>query len=231
MATNAYMTGRKKYARPQAMLWSENQGNLENGLYAPIGYEVGAVVPEGTDASLEDQFIVLSDHNRSAIDFSTQRIERRERMINGRMRSYHIADKLSVSLSWTNLPSRAFKESPNFSEAGKTELSPYSTNKREPLLNDPNARNYAPAEQYTVDGGAGGIELLEWYDNHQGSFWVYMGYDKYTNFAETDPQRYSKLGQYNQVLEMFISSFDYSIVRRGSGTHDLWDITVSLEEV
>ena len=30
-ANSAYLQGRKKYARPQAMLWSENAGTLKNG--------------------------------------------------------------------------------------------------------------------------------------------------------------------------------------------------------
>jgi hypothetical protein len=44
MATAAYMTGRKRYQRPEAILWSNNSGTLTSGLYVPNGYEVGAVV-------------------------------------------------------------------------------------------------------------------------------------------------------------------------------------------
>ena len=108
MATAAYLTGRKRFQRPQAILWSENAGTLVDGLYVPNGYEVGADVPEETDPSLIDQFLILSDHNRGEISFQPQRIEQRQRTINGRMRSYHIADKLSISWTWSNLPSRAF---------------------------------------------------------------------------------------------------------------------------
>ena len=129
MATQAYMTGRRKYARPQALLFSENPGTLrlidqgtedEKVLYYPDGYEVGQPLPAAGVASDADQFIILSDHNRGAIDFSTDRIENRERMINGRMRSYHVADKLNLSLSWNMLPSRSFPGAPNFSEYGTT---------------------------------------------------------------------------------------------------------------
>ena len=42
MATAAYMSGRKRYARPQGILWSENPGTLQNGIYVPEGIEVGA---------------------------------------------------------------------------------------------------------------------------------------------------------------------------------------------
>jgi hypothetical protein len=37
----------------------------------------------------------------------TERIENRERMVSGRMRSKHIADKYTFSTSWEMLPSRS----------------------------------------------------------------------------------------------------------------------------
>ena len=214
MATNpnaaAYMSGRKKYQRPQAMLWSENSGTLVNGIYVPNGYEVGSTTGTETDESTFNQFLILSDDNRAAIDFKPTRIEKRERMINGRMRSYHIADKLTISTSWSMLPSRSFALAPDFnSSTGKS----------------PNT-----SLDYTSDGGAGGVELLDWYENHQGSFWVYLAYDKYSNFGK-DNSSYGHLGQYNQLVEMFFSDFSYSVQKRGGSTHDFWNISVTLEEV
>jgi hypothetical protein len=32
-------------------------------------------------------------------------------------------------------------------------------------------------------------------------------------------------------MEMFISSFDYDVVKRGGSTYDLWNLSVTLEEV
>jgi hypothetical protein len=63
MATSAYLTGRRRYTRPQGILWANNAGTLSNGLYVPTGVEVGASTTE-TDPDLLDQFIILSDHNR-----------------------------------------------------------------------------------------------------------------------------------------------------------------------
>ena len=60
MATSSYITGRKRYQRPQAILWSENAGTLTNGLYVPTGYEIGADIPEGTDSNMIDQFLILN---------------------------------------------------------------------------------------------------------------------------------------------------------------------------
>ena len=197
MATATYLAGRKKYGRPQAMLFSDNPGTLDGGFY----------VPQGTE--FED-FLILSDHNREKIDFRPNRIENKVRTINGRMRSYHIADKLSISTSWKALPSRASSAEPVIDqESGQTFIGPNDL-------------------AYTADNGAGGVDLLNWYENHQGSFWVFLAYDKLTNFSS---DRYNKMGQYNEIIEVFFEDFQYDVVNRGRGTHDFWDISLSLEEV
>lgn len=209
MADSGYIVGRKRYGRPQAMLWSNNPGSVQEGYYVPSGYEYGTAITSPNPLE-DDQFLILSDHNRSEISFSSQRIEQRQRMINGRMRSHHISDKLIISTSWSMLPSRRYSEDPQFDiNTGKSTM-----------FNTP--------DEYTVDGGAGGIDLLEWYENHQGSFYVFLAYDKYTNF--TGSTAYNKLGIYNQVLEVYFSDFNYTVVKRGSTNHDLWNISVTLEE-
>ena len=83
--------------------------------------------------------------------------------------------------------------------------------------------------QYTTDGGAGGVEILDWYENHKGSFWVYLAYDKYSNFGK-DEAAYAHLPQYNQLIEMSITDFSYNVNKRGNSNFDLWDISVTLEE-
>ena len=212
MSSSSYLIGRKRYSRPQAILWSDNPGTLTDGLYVPNGYEVGSDVPENTDVSLIDQFLILSDHNRGEINFTPQRIEQRQRTINGRMRSYHIADKMSISFSWTMLPSRAFYQNAGFNET--TGISPYQNN----------------TQEFTADGGAGGVELLDWYQSHQGPFWMYLAYDKYSNFGDNN-QAFGHLGQYNEIIQVYFADFNYSVVKRGGNNFDLWNISVTLEEV
>jgi len=202
-----YMQSRKKYNRPSGMLWSENSGTLINGLYIPYGLEVGADASNEPDADLVDQFLMLTDDNRSPLDFSDERIEKRERMINGRMRSYHTADKMKLSTSWSLIPSRSHADVPAF---------------------DP-ATGLSPVKSYTTDGGAGGADMLEWYDGHKGSFWVFLAYDRKGIFKGTEAP-YDHLQQYNQLVEMFISSFSYSVEKRGT-KFDYWNVSVTLEEV
>ena len=202
-----YMQSRKKYNRPSGMLWSENSGTLINGLYIPYGLEVGADASNEPDADLVDQFLMLTDDNRSPLDFSDERIEKRERMINGRMRSYHTADKMKLSTSWSMIPSRSHANVPAF---------------------DP-ATGLSPVKSYTTDGGAGGADMLEWYDSHKGSFWVFLAYDRKGIFKGT-AQPYQHLQQYNQLIEMFISDFSYSVEKRAN-KFDYWNVSVTLEEV
>ena len=211
MATSAYLTGRRRYTRPQGILWSNNAGTLSNGLYVPTGVEVGASTTE-TDPNLLDQFIILSDHNRGDMQFNTQRIEQRQRTINGRMRSYHIADKLTMSVSWNMLPSRGYSGLPNFNSSTGVSPSEGSTT------------------EYTADGGAGGVELLDWYETHQGPFFMYLAYDKYTNL-EGQNYKYTGLNRYNQIIEVYFADFNYTVVKRGATNHDLWNISATLEEV
>lgn len=202
-----YIQGRKKYYRPSGMLWSENTGTLKNGLYVPNGYEIGVDPESVEDQSLLDQFLLITDDNRQPLEFSEERIEKRERMINGRMRSYHIADKLKLSTSWSMIPSRSHANVPTFDTITGT----------------------SPHKSYTTDGGAGGADMLEWYDSHKGSFWVFLAYDRKGIFKGT-PEPYDHLQQYNQLIEMFISDFSYSVEKRGT-KFDYWNVSVSLEEV
>jgi hypothetical protein len=51
------------------------------------------------------KFRRVTEHNRSPLSLNINRIETGQRMANGIMRKYFIADKLSVNVSWEMLPS------------------------------------------------------------------------------------------------------------------------------
>jgi hypothetical protein len=189
MVSSAYLNARKKWTRPQAVIFSNNSTGILDG------------VPQISGTERED-FIILSDHNRSEISFKANRLENRKRMVNGHMRSYHIADKMSVSFSYSLIPSRSFDGDPEFNTSG--------------ITTDPSLT------EYTADGGAGGAELLDWYSSNPGSFYMFLSYDK---------NPYDNLSKYSDELEVFISDFSYNVIKRGGTNHDLWDISISLEEV
>lgn len=202
MASVAYMQGRRQYQRPQAILLANNSGTIETvdgeSFYVPLGEEFV-------------DFIILSDDNRKQVDIKPDRIEKRERTINGRMRSYHIADKLKINASWDMLPSRSFATLPEFNaETGKTAL--------------------ARSEKYTSDGGAGGVEIKQWYDDNPGSFFVFLAYDNYKNFGN-NASSFNNLNKYSEIVEVFFSDFSYNIIKRGGSTYDFWNISFALEEV
>lgn len=482
MSTVEYLQGRKKYRRPQAVLFANNQGTVVTvteieatesipmgDYYIPLGVEIN----QNSIDQNGYEFLITSDDNRGPLDFTEVRLEKRERMINGRMRSYHIADKLQISMSWDMLPSRGFATAPLFDTSGVTGLMTsgeyrgydraerttntdptvsdkviYTTigdiivqgqytqiaSKSIPVFVDSNLEptiqeitieknggyvfiperiiekiegqisvvvlkdgDYAvipertvfatdsgdneqikvfptlikivagtvtipstvvynslnqpisipeqvvsvgtetiseiPSEtimisgtsyailipeytiyqgvgtteipsqvvntsdttysiiipahyvyqglsevtipketieitrvlssivvpektvfqgeshktigytedldgvaetflsqKYTSDGGAGGVELLDWYQNYQGSFWVYLSYDKYSNYGKSGPA-YQNLNKYSQVVEVFFSDFSYSVEKRGGTNYDFWNVSLTLEEV
>lgn len=207
MASNAYISNRKKYSKPQAVLWSDSKPVLTNGLYLPLGYEDQASSWDGVES-----FIILSDHNRGPLDFSVERIEQRKRTINGRMRSYHIADKLRLDISWEMLPSKSYKAAPQINDIGQASTT---------------------GLEYTADGGAGGAEILDWYNNHTGSFWMLLSYDNYKQLPDSGTDPYSALAitRYTQAIEVYFADFKYSVQKRTAGNYDFWNISVSLEEV
>ena len=213
MVSSAYLSARKKWNRPQAVIFSNNPGIFDQ-------YNNLAI-----DGVEREDFIILSDHNRSDISFTTNRLENRKRMVNGHMRSYHIADKMDISFSYNLLPSRSYNKDPEFSNAGVeqsgsivpgTPINPSLFPARNSLV------------EYTADGGAGGAELLDWYTQNPGSFYMFLSYDKPQNFSTN---KYENLDKYSDSLEVFISNFSYNVVKRGGTNHDLWDISISLEEV
>lgn len=199
MATTTYLAGRKKYTRPQAVVWCDDY-SFSGSTYVPNGNEF-------------EDFIILSDHNRSEIKVESDRIENRKRMINGTMRSYHVADKIKYSWNWSMIPSRGFSSEPTFSAGGALQRS------QSP---DPVVGIQTVPLMYTADGGAGGSDLLEWYENHKGPFYMLLSYDK---------QKYSNLNSYTEVAQVYFASFSYDVSKRGLTSHDFWDISMTLEEV
>ena len=199
MATTTYLAGRKKYTRPQAVVWCDDY-SFSGSTYVPNGNEF-------------EDFIILSDHNRSEIKVESDRIENRKRMINGTMRSYHVADKIKYSWNWSMIPSRGFSSEPTFTTGGALQRS------QSP---DPVVGIQTVPLMYTADGGAGGSDLLEWYENHKGPFYMLLSYDK---------QKYSTLSSYTEVAQVYFASFSYDVSKRGLTSHDFWDISMTLEEV
>ena len=64
------------------------------------------MINAGIAISLDNtNWYYITDHNREQIDISNELIEHAQRMANGRMRKYVIANKRKFSTSWKDLPS------------------------------------------------------------------------------------------------------------------------------
>ena len=87
-------TLQRVWTRPALMIFTEAEPTIVDAISGQ--YDLGTA---GTN------FIYLTDDNRSDLQVSLDRIEYKKRMINGRMRSYHVADKRTFSVSWKDLPS------------------------------------------------------------------------------------------------------------------------------
>jgi hypothetical protein len=201
---NTYIDNRKRWKRPQAMLWSNNPGEVvKSGSYSGATYPLGQ---EGVD------FIVISDHSRAPISVDFQRIENRMRMVNGNMRSYHTADKLAINTSWSLLPSRSYHNKTTYAMDG--------------------SRTPAGGCEYTADGGAGGVDMMTWYRNTTGPMWVFLSYDNFENYVDENGtpsgNEMEMINYFPDRYQMFFSAFNYSIEKRG--IYDMWNISVSLEE-
>jgi hypothetical protein len=64
------------------------------------------VLPIGPGFSFKEGVTIykVSDHNRSEIDISYERIENRKRMADGTMRTFVVAQKRNWKTSWKDLP-------------------------------------------------------------------------------------------------------------------------------
>jgi len=164
------------------------------GETAPVATSASAGTWNLGDNTIAGQkFYYLTDDGRSDLQVSLERIEYKKRMINGRMRAYHVADKKSFSMSWEDMPTSKTIISEHRTTAGRA--------------------NIAAAK-----------ELLEWYEDHTGSFYLSLVYDN-TQAAVDVPLKY-RLETYN----VFFEDFSYTVKMRGP-THDLWDVSINLVEV
>ena len=87
------MTLSKLWYRPSLIIFTDDQ---------PVD---GGSEGTYTIGNPYSDYIILTDDNRSTLNVGIERIEYKKRMINGRMRSYHVTDKKTFNVSWNEIPS------------------------------------------------------------------------------------------------------------------------------
>ena len=95
-ATATYYPEDKVYYN--ATLWKRKTGALTTAGQTPAA---GSTFWETST----DRWTKLSEHNRQPLSLEHNRIEKSQRMSNGTLRKFFIADKKSFSTSWEMLPS------------------------------------------------------------------------------------------------------------------------------
>jgi hypothetical protein len=80
--------------------------NGQRTTYLPRGSAIQVYARDlyANPADTTKDWIRLSEHNRSEIGITQQRIEQSQRMANGSLRKFFVADKKEFSVSWTMLP-------------------------------------------------------------------------------------------------------------------------------
>jgi len=80
--------------------------NGQRTTYLPRGSAIQVYARDlyANPSDTSQDWIKLSEHNREPIEISIERIEQSQRMANGSLRKFFVADKKNFSVSWNRLP-------------------------------------------------------------------------------------------------------------------------------
>lgn len=94
---------------PLAMEVANNQFTYGGSTFTAPGQKYSAAAASRNFLTVGDKFNTIfrrvSEHNRSEFNMGTIRIEQQQRMANGSLRKYFVADKKTFNVSWSMLPS------------------------------------------------------------------------------------------------------------------------------
>lgn len=155
----------KKWLRPSLVIFCQKE---------PIEDTNNPGKWELRGSTFDGDYLYLTDDGRDAISVNPERIEYKQRMLNGRMRSYYVTDKVTLTTSWRDLPSR----------------SQDNTNK---YISEYQRRNTS------IKYGAG-QDIKKWYETYTGDFWMLLVYDGGLN-TQTDMSK--QVEKYNVFFEDF----------------------------
>lgn len=146
----------------------------------------------------------VSDHGRSPLTESVERLGTDKRMANGTLRRQYIGTKRTWTCSWENLP---------------------SSNTMPPGL---------PAGflmMKTADGGMSGEQMETFYNTHPGKFRLILRRGRAIGIETPHPGDavlpYEDANFY--IANVMITEFSKEVRKRGAT--DLWAVNVTLEEV
>lgn len=159
-------------------------------------------------------YVLVSDHSRGALDISNERFEKTVQIANGTTRKFVIANKRSLSLQWTDLPTTAEMTVDNGMGAANLQLF-YNNNYNNPITaylftDNRVTASGTPSSSGMVINSASGGKLT------------------------TMPTASSNA----QTISMYIESFSCVVKKRhygggsaSTGYYDLWDASMTLKEI
>ena len=166
-------------------------------------------INEGLSLSLDGAtWYDLTDHNRQPIAYSPQRIEQAQRMANGTMRKFVVANKAIYDISWQAVPSASQTIS---SQSGIS----------------------IPSYQPTVDGKMGAGFMKAFYDSYNlRPVWLKLTFatDNATGTSHLPSQLAAPSTGNHQILQVFMTNFTYTINKRFT-LIDYVDVTMEFTEV
>ena len=149
----------------------------------------------------------LTDHNRQPIQYVPQRIEQVQRMANGTMRKFVVANKAIYDTSWQALPT-----------ATQQQNSDLSINFQHPP---------------TVDGKMGGGFMKAFYDAYVlRPVWLKLTFatDNTTGTNHSSSQKQTLSIDSTQIIQVFMTDFKYTIAKRLTFL-DYVDVSMQFTEV
>jgi hypothetical protein len=165
-----------------------------------MSYSIDAGIQLSLDGST---WYALTDHNRQPITLSPTRIEQQQRMANGRMRKFVVANKQVIDCSWQFIPA-----------ASKIITSQSGLN----------VKSFAP----TVDGKFGAAFMKAFYE--QNLFVpIYVKLTYSTDNATGTNFQSAQVGG-TQTFQMFMTDFKYTITKRYTLT-DYVDVSMQFTEI
>lgn len=137
----------------------------------------------------------VTDHGRSPLSMSTERIGTDKRMANGTLRRHHVIGKRSWSCSWENLPSR----------------------------------NDVVGSFKTADGQLAGGGIEDFYNTQNGEFTLVLRNGSAIDLTAPSPSTLPYEDDDFIVCKVMITEYSRETIKRGNV--DLWNISITLEEV
>jgi len=167
--------------------------------------------------SNSDPEIIVTDHNRGALSIDTEEIAKQQRMVNGTLRKFIVAEKRTISMSWEMLPTAV-----GAVVGGESNGTYYGTSTLQ-ILGGDGIRDF--------------IRDVRSKSSCDADFYVrlYRGDDKRPDDATRVQADIDKILNRKDDIHVMVEDLSWDIQKRGATyegiPYDFWNVSVTLVEV